>query len=323
MQKKHLYSLDMLRGIVALLVCLYHLTEGFFPDGHFLKFIFSRGYLGVEIFFVISGFVIPYTMWKSNYVHRDAGTFMLRRLARIEPPYWCSIALIFLSDYISTFFRFYKDKVIEFNWRDLLYHVLHLNDFLDKPWLRGIYWSLAIEVQFYILMAIVFPYLIFKNKYISYLLLLAFCMGRWLNWDHTVFYYGCHFVFGLLLFNAFIEKITAKELWCSILITFGLTYWCFDGYHLSAVFFGVLFIYYFDFFIKPLVFLGKISYSFYLIHIQIGWLVLDALLREYPHGNKVEFLIYSVAAAILGSYIFYLIIEKPSHRLARSIGKHE
>jgi peptidoglycan/LPS O-acetylase OafA/YrhL len=313
----------MLRGIVALLVCLYHLTEGFFPDGHVLKFIFSRGYLGVEIFFVISGFVIPYTMWKSNYVHQDAGTFMLRRLARIEPPYWCSIALIFLSDYISTFFRFYKDKVIEFNWRDLLYHVLHLNDFLDKPWLRGIYWSLAIEVQFYTLMAIVFPYLIFRNKIVSYLLLFAFCMGRWLNWDHTVFYYGCHFVFGLLLFNAFIEKISVKELWCGVLITFGLTYWCFDWYHLSAVFFGVLFINYFDFFIKPLVFLGKISYSFYLIHIQIGWLVLDALLREYPQGNKVEFLIYSVAAAILGSYIFYLIIEKPSHRLARSIGKRE
>ncbi len=311
----------MLRGIVALLVCLYHLTEGFFPDGHLLRFIFSRGYLGVEIFFVISGFVIPYTMFKSQYQYKDAGTFMLRRLARIEPPYWCSIALIFLTEYISTFFRFYKDKVIDFSWKDLFYHIFHLNDFLEKPWLRGIYWSLAIEVQFYLLMAIIFPFLIFKNKKVSYALLLVFCLARWINWNHTVFYYGCHFVIGILLFNAFIEKINIKELCCGLLISFGLTYWCFDLYHLSAVVFGVLFIYHFDYFIKPLVFLGKISYSFYLIHIQIGWLVLDALLREYPQGNKIEFLIYSVVAAILGSYFFYLIVEKPSHRLARSIGK--
>lgn len=50
MQKKHLYSIDMLRGLVALLVCLYHFTEGFLPQEHPLRFIFSRGYLGVEIF---------------------------------------------------------------------------------------------------------------------------------------------------------------------------------------------------------------------------------------------------------------------------------
>jgi peptidoglycan/LPS O-acetylase OafA/YrhL len=310
----------MLRGIVALLVCMYHLTEGFFTEGSILRTIFSRGYLGVEIFFVISGFVIPFTMFKSNYVHKDAGFFMLRRLIRLEPAYWCSIALIFFGEYISTFFRFYKDKVIVFNWKDLLYHVLHLNDFLSKPWLRGIYWSLAIEIQYYLLMALIFPYLIFRNKKISYLLMLAFCLGRWLNWDHTVFYYGCHFVIGMLLFNAYIEKISVKELVYSLIIVFALTYWCFDFYHLSAVISGVLFIYHFDYLIKPIAFLGKISYSFYLIHIQIGWSVLDFLLRYYPDGNKIAFLIYSVLAAVFVSYLFYLIIEKPSHKLARSIG---
>lgn len=321
MQKNHLHSLDMLRGLVALLVCLYHLCEGFFPEEHPLRFTFSRGYLGVEIFFIISGFVIPYTMFKSEYQYKDAGTFMLRRLARIEPPYWCSIALIFLGDYISTFFRFYKDKVISFDWKDLFFHILHLNDFLEKPWLRGIYWSLAIEVQFYLVMAIIFPFINFKNKKISYLVLFLFCMGRWLEWDHTVFYYGCHFVIGIILFNAYIEKISVKEMWMTLIISFAFTFWCFDLYHLSAVIGGVLFIYYFDYVVKPLVFLGKISYSFYLIHIQIGWVAMDALIRAYPEGNKIEYLFYSVALAILGSYFFYLIIEKPSHKLARNIVK--
>ena len=140
----------MLRGLVALLVCLYHFTEGFLPQEHPLRFIFSRGYLGVEIFFVISGFVIPYTMYKSNYQFRDAGRFMLKRLARIEPPYWLSIALIFFIDYLASFSIHYRDKVIVFDWKDLFYHILHINDFLDKPWLKGIYWSLAIEIQYYL-----------------------------------------------------------------------------------------------------------------------------------------------------------------------------
>jgi peptidoglycan/LPS O-acetylase OafA/YrhL len=320
MQKNHLYSLDMLRGLVALLVCLYHLTDGFFPVEHWLKIIFSRGYLGVEIFFVISGFVIPYTMYKTNYTLRDAGSFILRRLTRIEPPYWCSILLIFIGEYLSRHLRYYKDKIIIIDWYDILTHVLHLNDLINKPWLRGIYWSLAIEVQYYLLIALIFPLLIFKNRYLSYTVLLIFCLLRWIEWPHTVFYYGCHFAIGILLFNAFVGTISKIELFVSLSIAFVLTWWCFDLYHLSAVFGAVIFIWFFNFNIKPFVFLGKISYSFYLIHIQFGWSVFDYLLREYPYDSKIKFLIYSVLVAILASIIFYYLIERPSHLLARKIG---
>ncbi|MBK9220664.1 MAG: acyltransferase [Saprospiraceae bacterium] len=320
MQKKHLYSIDMLRGLVALLVCLYHFTEGFLPQEHPLRFIFSRGYLGVEIFFVISGFVIPYTMFKSNYQFRDAGRFMLKRLARIEPPYWLSIALIFFIDYLASFSIHYRDKVIVFDWKDLFYHILHINDFLDKPWLKGIYWSLAIEIQYYLLIALIFPLLIFKNYKISIFVLLLFCLGRWLNWEHTVFYFGCHFVIGILLFNAHIDSIRNKELLIGLLFAFLLTYWCFDIYHLSAVVGGSIFIYFFQYMIKPLVYLGKISYSYYLIHIQVGWSLIDGLTHVYPDGNRILFIGFGILGAILGSALFYWVIEKPSHRLARKLG---
>ena len=173
-------SIQILRGFAAVFVLLYHATRHYQEQNlTFLNGFFQHGYFGVDLFFVISGFVIPYTMFKSQYQYKDAGTFMLRRLARIEPPYWCSIALIFLTEYISTFFRFYKDKVIAFSWKDLFYHIFHLNDFLDKPWLRGIYWSLAIEVQFYLLMAILFPYLVFKNKILSYMSINSLDRDEW------------------------------------------------------------------------------------------------------------------------------------------------
>lgn len=321
MEKKHLYSIDMLRGIVALLVCLYHFTNGFLPSEHPLYFIFSRAYLGVEIFFVISGFVIPYTMYKSHYQWKDAGRFMLKRLARIEPPYWMSIALIFILDYLASFSKYYKDKVIDLDWKDIFYHVMHVNDFINKPWLKGIYWSLAIEIQYYLLIALIFPFLLFKNYYISFAVLIAFCLARWLNWDHTVLYYGCHFTIGILLFNAYIDTINIKILLFSLMVTFGLTYWSFDIYHLSAVLGGTLFIYYFNYAIKALVFLGKISYSFYLIHIQVGWSLIDVFIKFYPDGNRVLFILISILVAISSATLFYWLVEKPSHRLARKIGE--
>ncbi|MBK8956667.1 MAG: acyltransferase [Saprospiraceae bacterium] len=319
MQGKHLYSIDMLRGLVALLVCLYHFTEGFFPEDDVFRFIFSRGYLGVEIFFIISGFVIPFTMYKSHYEHSHAGNFMLKRLIRIEPPYWCSIALIFLIEYVSTFFRHYKDKEIYFEWKPLLYHVLHINDFLETPWLRGIYWSLAIEVQYYLLMALIFPFILFRKFWQTVAVLFCFCLGRWLDADELVFYYGCHFVTGIVLFNYHIGDLNTKQVWIGLLFCFGITLWCFDIYHLSASVGSALFILYFNKMVSPLVFLGKISYSFYLIHIQVGWTLLDAIERSYPNTNLMRNMIISIAITILASWLFYLLIEKPSHHWAQKI----
>lgn len=319
MQGKHLYSIDMLRGLVALLVCLYHFTEGFYAEGHWIRIVFSRGYLGVEIFFIISGFVIPYSMYKTDYHQGKAGSFLLKRLIRIEPPYWCSILLIFAIDYVTTFFRHYKDKVIVYNWRDLLYHVLHLNDFMDQPWLKGIYWSLAIEVQYYILMALIFPFIIFRNFRQTIWVLLAFCLGRWIDSDKLVFYYGCHFVTGIVLFNYYIGQLNSKQLKIGLLICYGMTLWSFDLYHLSASIGATMFILFANYWIPPLVFLGKISYSFYLIHIQVGWTILDALRRSYPEYGLLQSMLLSIALTIFCSYLFYLIIEKPSHRWAWSI----
>ncbi len=319
MKGKHLFSIDMLRGMVALLVCLYHFSEGFLPSDSTFRFVFSRGYLGVEIFFVISGFVIPYAMYKADYQLADAPRFLLKRLLRIEPPYWCSIALIFIIEYVSTFFSPYKDKVIILDWRNILYHVLHLNDLLGKSWLKGIYWSLAVEVQYYMLMALIFPFLVFKNKWVSSAVLLAFCMGRWLEFDHTVLYYGCHFAAGILLFNYHIHKLTEREIRIGLFINFCICFWCFDVYHLCAIVGSSLFILYFNYFVGALVTLGKWSYSFYLIHIQVGWTLLDALVRTYPEGNRIEFIFWSIFCTTIASYFFYTLIEKPSHRWSHHI----
>src|SRR5262245_6522000 len=80
--------LDPLRGIAAGGVAWYHLTNLLdLPEG-WIKGSGAHGFLGVEIFFVISGFVIPYSMIRGGYrVRSDWGRFIAKRILRLDPPY--------------------------------------------------------------------------------------------------------------------------------------------------------------------------------------------------------------------------------------------
>lgn len=96
-------ALDILRGVAALSVSWYHFTNGnsaFLPDGT-LKTSGEYGWLGVEVFFVISGFIIPFTLARSGYRLADYGTFLVKRVVRLDPPYLVAIALIIALGYLS------------------------------------------------------------------------------------------------------------------------------------------------------------------------------------------------------------------------------
>src|SRR5215470_10500221 len=90
-------SAEILRGIAAFSVAWFHFTCGnpaFLAAGSLLWLSGFRGYLGVHLFFVISGFVIPYSLSRRKYSFpRDAFSFFVRRLVRLEPAYLCSIVL--------------------------------------------------------------------------------------------------------------------------------------------------------------------------------------------------------------------------------------
>ena len=62
-EKKYIKGLDFLRAVAALSVCLYHFSGAALPKvtNVYMKPLFANGWLGVDIFFVISGFIIPYS----------------------------------------------------------------------------------------------------------------------------------------------------------------------------------------------------------------------------------------------------------------------
>src|SRR3569832_1975532 len=88
-QADRIEILDWLRGLAALAVAWFHFTVGgpLVPDGAF-KEAGQFGRHGVDAFFVISGFVIPYSMSRGGYRGwKDSLRFVFKRLARLEPPY--------------------------------------------------------------------------------------------------------------------------------------------------------------------------------------------------------------------------------------------
>jgi peptidoglycan/LPS O-acetylase OafA/YrhL len=155
-----LQSIDALRGIAALGVVLYHAvmqTASAVPNNLFrwpvklLQFVSSFGYMGVFLFFVISGFCIHLQWAKSRATQQpqaiEFGSFWRRRIRRLYPPYLIAFALFMLMAALTT-----GINVTHFFVYDVVMHLLMLHN-LDPNTcysINGVFWTLAIEEQLYL-----------------------------------------------------------------------------------------------------------------------------------------------------------------------------
>jgi peptidoglycan/LPS O-acetylase OafA/YrhL len=151
--------IDALRGLAALAVVLFHAREGRHIDAlaaampGFLRAIVGHGDLGVQVFFVLSGFVIAHSMSRHQVTVGYVGRFMLRRSIRLDPPYWGSMALAVLFGLLSARFVAGKSYPLP-GARDLLVHVFYGQDLLGVRPLNTIYWTLCLEIQFYLVFSL-------------------------------------------------------------------------------------------------------------------------------------------------------------------------
>jgi len=152
-------SIDILRGFAALSVVVYHVIEHFqwrgFPSIGPLAW-FRVGWMGVDLFFVISGFVIGLSAFAGIDRSGTAGfqqPFMTRRLARIVPLHYLTM-LVFVV-FIAPYLLFHDF------WLNALAHLLFVHNM--HPQLHGAIngsnWSLGTEMQFYVLMLLLAPWL--------------------------------------------------------------------------------------------------------------------------------------------------------------------
>lgn len=150
---------DALRGIAALSVVLFHgnegghITELFGAMPFWLQFMLRHGNLGVAVFFVLSGFVIAHSLRNQQMTPVRVGRFMLRRSIRLDPPYWVAIALTIGFSALATIFI--KDRPSqEFSPSQIVAHVFYLQDILGFDEINSVFWTLCLEVQFYLVFSL-------------------------------------------------------------------------------------------------------------------------------------------------------------------------
>jgi peptidoglycan/LPS O-acetylase OafA/YrhL len=147
--------IDALRGIAALLVMVHHFIFGHLNDAavHGLvadavRSLASYGDLGVEIFFVLSGFVISYSVRNARVTPRFFAAFALRRSIRLDPPYWLVIIASYLLLRLATGPVGAKSGFPE--WEVLALNFSYLNRLTNAPTLVAVGWTMCQEIQFYL-----------------------------------------------------------------------------------------------------------------------------------------------------------------------------
>lgn len=192
---------QMLRALAALLVVLFHLG-GHYRDagGIFTGLIeFSKWDLfGVDIFFIISGFVISYTVFPKQRNVQSAGTYFRHRLSRIYLGYWPFALLVLFVIPIHT-----PENLANVSlFKTLTLTSGHL-EFLALP----VAWSLSYELYFYVIFGLLFC---FSNKVIKNVLMVFFAvillrtlfieLDPFSNWAFWFSPYLLEFFCGVMIF---------------------------------------------------------------------------------------------------------------------------
>ena len=140
----HFYEIDLFRFLGAFMVMFAHYTargaETYYSDVAFpeIAWITKYGIIALDLFFMISGFVILITVHK-----RSAFDYMVSRFSRIYPLYWFCLTFTVLAILLLSDGRF------DFTWEQVALNYTLFQTYLGSSHLDGVYWTLLVELKFY------------------------------------------------------------------------------------------------------------------------------------------------------------------------------
>ncbi len=309
---KQLSQIIFLRGMAALMVCLFHLYCGnpkLFPIDSYPKQVLSYGYLGVPIFFVISGFIICYSL-PDNYNLSQFKTFILRRLVRIEPPYFISILLILVLNYSGSYFT---GIPLKFAWPDFFFHFIYLNNFSLGNYYNVVYWTLGIEFQFYVIIGLLFT-ILGRSQIALIATMSVFLACSFINVTgmQLIFQHLPIFGMGIITYFYLYKNQIGGVVFFALAAVFLLQIYFFAN---IPMFFSTILastvLMYWKFRHRIFDFLSNISFSLYLTHTIIGGKIINLGLRAI-HNDLERYALFflALAASITFAYLFYVFIEK-------------
>lgn len=306
--------IDGLRGAAASAVALFHFHANLASQGTAYEAVWRWGWLGVSVFFVVSGFCIAQARRRDGLLE-----FWWKRLLRIYPPFWGSLVLVVLIVLGRKVIWGVNDITpLPGSAGAIVATVAGMTDPATAiPTVNWVYWSLTYEIAFYVIAGLA---LIGESAWgavaVGVVALALRGLGYpFVYWGLFSMGIGASFycanrraaggvIIALGAVHTFLAQTPAQGIAGTatvLLILFP-----------PAIVAGAWF--------RPARWLGQISYSLYLLHVPVGCYVLSAVLRNvFPAGlaGMVARDAVLLAACVGAAYGFYRVIERPSHELAR------
>lgn len=188
-------SLDVLRSIAILQVLIYHFFYRWSDYTGFSVTLFNRQWLGVNLFFILSGYLIYNSMIRS----KSRGLFVKKRFRRIIPAYYLTIAIIGVVFFVGQYTVDYSGWNEGNFYQSAFFNALFLPEGILEGYfyLDGVFWSLIVEVQFYILCSVFWN----RTGFIKYTLILltlwAYLVPGYIDKFFPLARYGAWFLFGI------------------------------------------------------------------------------------------------------------------------------
>jgi peptidoglycan/LPS O-acetylase OafA/YrhL len=324
-------AIQSLRGLASLAVAWFHLTER--ATYRPLNLSGMYGGRGVDVFFVISGFIIPYALSRSNYKLRDFRTFIIKRIIRLEPPYFISILIVltlFLSTIVPPWLRGEPHETFVINGIGLALHLGYLNGYFGYAWLNPVYWTLAVESQYYLLIGLLFPLL---ASHRTWLRVVTFVTLGSLSLFYTSKPYIGNFVF-LFLMGILTWQFRSGLVnnWAYVVVLIGLIFCSYMKANVASTVAGMIAISVILLgrsvgFLKSriLLALGDISYSLYLVHFSVGIHFINVYKSKVFAGgapsptSEALMIFLALAVSLFSAYLCYKLVEQPARKFASSI----
>jgi peptidoglycan/LPS O-acetylase OafA/YrhL len=335
--RPRLAALDGLRLVAAVAVMSFHYSGIFTPFWDAAPHVvfptlneFTRfGYLGVELFFIISGFVILMTAYD-----RSIESFAASRVARLFPAYWVAIVLTFTL-------QAFWDAGRQPSFVEALVNLTMVQDPYGMPHVQGAFWTLWIELKFYLLIGVFILVGMSRRRMIAFALLWPL-MGQIASATSTTFLvsllsptYAPYFAAGICLFllhreghdiatwlvlgfnwvlcvrqaTGYAERVsdlvrapvsplvTGIAVSLMILVVLAVTHG-----PISRIGWGWL------------TWAGALTYPLYLVHGQFGFFVIDRLHQDYS-----PYVVLAAAAltCFVLAFLIHLLVERPFARPLR------
>ena len=321
------HALDLFRFVAATWVAFYHFNELAKGSKNLYTQFCSNGWLGVPVFFIISG----YCILQSALTSKNAFDFLKKRLLRIFPAYWLSLMLtVGIICLNKILFGSNTFAPLPHSIREIIYtfFLITFPIYKIEP-VNWVYWSLTCELCFYFVITLI---LLLKKDVIYYsLITVVSLLSVVYQWpDHGIFhflYYWPTFGIGIGLYGVLNKKAVKKTyLLFLVILTFNFialikttsNFYIHDSllYIIASIVtaIGIVLSKYIQ--IKESFFskMGNYSYGIYLFHVPVGIYLLSFIKIQFFSDVLLLKIIYDVIVYSFVCYLAFLsykYFEKP------------